>query len=181
MHFRRLASLALGGWLAGCALLLALTGQNIRAVDSLIRTPARTAVESMVKMQEADVRILMNYHADSVNQWAYDVWEIAQLFLGPAVLLGLFLSAGSKRYIMIPCLLMIGLVVFQHWFASPQRNRLAATAVFVQPDQVSVERDRLRSIETAYTTMEGIKLGVGFLLAWGLLKRGRRRRESDID
>jgi hypothetical protein len=76
---------------------------------------------------------------------------------------------------------MIGLVVFQHWFASPQRSRLASVAVFVKQEEISVERDRFRSIEAAYTTMEAVKLGVGLLLGWGLLKRGRRRRESDID
>jgi hypothetical protein len=181
MHFRRFASLALGGWLAGSLLLIAITSHNVQVVESLVRTPAKAAAESMIRMQESDVRLLMAYHADDVNRWAYGVWEVTQMALGVAVLLGLLLSAGGKRYTTILCLMMIAAVIFQHWFVTPQTNRLAQTAIFVKPDQVSVERDRMASMQTAYLTTEGVKLLFGVLLAGGLLKRGRRRRETDID
>jgi hypothetical protein len=181
MHFRRFASLALGGWLAGSILLIAITSQNVRIVERLVRIPAKAAAESMVRMQESDVRMLMNYHAENLNRWAYSTWEITQMVLGVALLLSLFLSAGGKRYTMILCVLMIATVIFQHWFVTPQMEKMAQAAAFVKPDQVSVERDRLASMQSAYTTTEAVKIGVGVLLAWGLLQRGRRRRETDVD
>ena len=181
MHFRRLASLAMGGWLAGSLLLIAITTQNVRVVERLVRTPSKTAAESMVRMQESDVRLLMNYHAEDLNRWAYGIWEVTQMVLGLAVLLSLFLSAGGKRYTMILCVIMISTVIFQHWFVTPQMGKLAQVATFVKSDQVSVERDRLVSMQSAYTTTEAVKIGLGVLLAWGLLKRGRRRRETEID
>ncbi len=182
MHFRRLASLVLGGWLAGSLLLLAFTAQNVRVVDQLIRTPAKQAVDFMVKLQESDLRVLMNYHAQEVNNWARQSWEIAQLALGMALVLSLFFSTSGKRYTVLMCLLMICSVVFQHWFLTPQTQKLMQDTVFVKPDQLSVERDRLRSLDTGYRTTEIVKLGLGVVLAWGLLKRGRRRHhEADID
>jgi len=37
-------------------------------------------------------------------------------------------------------------------------------------------------MQTGYTTTEALKLSIGILLAWGLLKRGRRHsRDGDID
>jgi len=182
MHFRRFASLVLGGWLAGSLLLLALTAQNARIVDRLIRTPVKEAVDYMVKLQEADLRVLMNYHAEEANDWARQSWETVQLVLGVVVLLSLFLSTGGKRYTVVLCVLMICSVVFQHWFLEPQSQRLMQATVFVKPDQMSVERDRLRSLETGYRTTEILKLSLGALLAWGLIKRGRRHhREADVD
>jgi hypothetical protein len=77
---------------------------------------------------------------------------------------------------------MICSVVFQHWFLEPQSQRLMHATVFVKPDQMSVERDRLRSLEAGYRTTEILKLSLGVVLAWGLLKRGRRRHhEADVD
>jgi hypothetical protein len=182
MHFRRLASLALGGWLAGSLLMLAFTVRNAGVVDEIIRTPAKQAVDVMVKLQESDVRMLLNYHAETVNRRAWRGWEITQFVLGGVLLLSLFFSVGGKRYTIILCLMMISSAAFQHWFLTPRAEELAQAAVFVKPDQISVQRDRLQSVQSGYTTTEALKVALGILLAWGLLKRSRRRpREVDVD
>ena len=181
MHFRRLASLVLGGWLAGSLLMMAFTSRNLTVVDELIRSPAKEAVDMMVKLQESEVRMLFNYHGAEVNSWAARTWEIAQLGLGLVLLVSLFFSVGGKRYTLILCLMMISSVAFQHWFLTPKMYQLTQATVFVKPDQLSVERDRLHSMQTGYTTTESLKLVLGLIMAWGLLKRGyRHQREGDV-
>ena len=165
MHFRRLASLLLGGWLAGSLVMLAFAARNVRVVDELVRTPAKEARDVMVKLQEAELRMLMNYHGETVNRWACRTWEITQLVLGPALLLSLFFSASSKRYTMILCLMMIFSAAFQHWFLTPKVDQLTQAAVFIKPDQLSVQRDQLRIMQTGYTTTETLKLSLGILLS----------------
>ena len=182
MHFRRLAALVLGGWLAGSLLMLAFTDRNTSVVDELIRTPAKQSIGTMSKLPEAELRMLMNHHGETVNGWIRRSWEITQLVLGVVLLLSLFFSAGGKRYTMILCLMMTATAAFQHWFLTPKVDQLTQATVFAQPDKLVVQRDRLRSMQTGYTTTEALKLGVGVLLAWGLLKRGRRRqREAEVD
>ena len=180
MHFRRLASIVLGGWLAVSAFLLALTSYDVRAIEPLIRMPSKAAAETLTRMQEYDARALMQYHADEVSRWAWGTWEVTQIVLALVVLLSLFLSSGGKRYGMLFCVVMLAVVAFQHWMLSPQIGRLAPSAVFARPQQVSVERDRMASMQSAYKIMEAGKLGVGLLLAWTLLRRGRRR-SSEAD
>jgi hypothetical protein len=182
MHFRRLASLILGGWLAGSLLALAFAAKNLGIVDELVRTPAKEAVDVMVKLQESEIRTLMNYHGEMVNRWVWRTWESAQFVLGAVLLMSLFFSIGGKRYTMILCLMMIASTAFQHWFLTPKVDQLTQATVFVKPDQLSVERDRLRSVQAGYSTTEALKVTIGILLAWGLLKRGRRRqRDSDVE
>src|SRR5512147_2272332 len=115
MHFRRLACVALGSWLAGSALLLALASYNLRTIEPLVRLPSKAAAETMVRVQDSDARVLMRYHADDVNRWAWGSWEIARFVLGLVVPLSLFLSVGGKRCSMLICVLMLGVAAFQHW------------------------------------------------------------------
>jgi hypothetical protein len=180
MHFRRLASIAVGGWLAGSILVLAFTSYNSRNIEPLVRLAPKPAAEIMVRIQEDDIRGLMHYHADDANRWAWSTWEVAQIVLGLVVLLSLFFSAGGKRYSLLLGMLMLAVAGFQHLLLTPQMNKLALSTIFSSPRQISVERDRLASLQSAYKMTEAGKLGLGVLLAWSLLKRGRRR-EAEIE
>jgi hypothetical protein len=184
MHFRRLAALVLGAWLGGSLLITTFTAQNKRFVDQILSTPALEAVDFMVKIQEADVRILLGYQASEGNRWLVRTWEVAQLALGAVLLVSLFLSVNGNKYPIVLCLLMIGTVVFLHWFLTPQMERLSRAVDFVKPGQISVARDRLRSLETGYSIAETLKLMLGLGAVWGLLLRARRRRghrEAELD
>jgi hypothetical protein len=178
MHFPRLAALALGAWLGGTLLVLLFSSQNVRLVNDLIRAPVKEAVDHMVKIQESELRLILNYHASEGNRWLRSNWELAELGLGVVLLLTLFFAPGGKRYLIIVSLLMIFAVVFQHWFLSPEIDRLSPAAGFDQPDAVSVARDRLRSLESGYWTSQALTLVLGLLLAAGLAKRSRRHRQD---
>ena len=176
MHFRRLSALALGGWLAGSLLVLAFKAENARCIEPLIRTPAREAVDVLAKVQESEVRAVMLYHASEVNRQTTRYWEMTQFALGALVLAGLFFSPSGSKYPAVMCLLMLATVAFLHWFMTPQIESTALAASFAKTAQESVAADRLRSLQTGYATAEYLKLAVGFLMAWALLKRARRSR-----
>ena len=173
MHFRRLSALALGAWLAGSLVVAAFTAENTRSVDQLVRTPAREAVDVMAKLQESELRALLYYQASEINRLVTGYWEIAQFALGAAVLAGLFFSPSGSKYPAVMCVLMLSTVVFLHWFLSPQIASLSRSAIFAT-GQAPVAQDRLRSLQTGYSTAEYLKLAIGFLMAWALLKRARR-------
>lgn len=179
MHFRRLAALMLGAWLGGSLIVTSFTSQNMRVVDEIIRTPAREAVDVMVKVQESEMRIMLAYHASEGNRWLVRNWEIAQLVLGVVLLVALLFSVGGNKYPIVLSVLMLSTVVFLHWFLTPQMETLSRSVEFINPDQVSVARDRLRSLQTGYSTAEWLKLALGLATAWGLLRRVRRRRSHN--
>jgi hypothetical protein len=174
MHFRRLSALALGGWLAGSLLVLAFKAENARCIDQLIRTPAREAVDVLAKFQESEIRAVMLYHASEINRLVTGYWEITQFALGAVLLAGLFFSPSGSKYPAVMCVLMLVTVAFLRWFMTPQIENLAHVAIFSKAAQDSVAQDRLRSLQTGYSTAEYLKLAIGFLMAWALLKRARR-------
>ena len=174
MHFRRLSALALGAWLAGTLLVAAFQAESTRSVDRAIRTPAREALDAMAKMQESDVRAVMLYHAYEENRVVTRYWEMTQFALGAVVLAGLFFSPSGSKYPAVICVLMLATVAFLHWFMTPQIDNLARTTIFTQTAQESVAQDRLRSLRMGYSTAEYLKLAIGFLMAFALLKRARR-------
>jgi hypothetical protein len=174
VHFRRLSALALGGWLAGSLMVTAFKVENTRSVDQLIRTPPREAVDVLAKLQPSEVRAVMFYYASETNRQVTRYWEMAQLALGAVVLAGLFFSPSGSKYPAVMCLLMLAAVAFQHWFMTPQIESLARASIFTQTAQESVAQDRLRALQTGYSTAEYLKLAIGFLMAFALLKRARR-------
>jgi hypothetical protein len=178
MHFRRLAALALGLWLGGSVVVMMFTAQNSRIVDEIVRRPAREAVDVLVKVQESDLRMLLNYHATEGNHWLRSNWELVQLVLGGVTLLALFLGTGRSNSPIVFCILMIATVAFLHFFMTPQIQRLELGVDFTRPEVVSVTRDRLRSLQTGYQVAEYVKLALGGFTAIGLLKRASRSRRQ---
>ncbi len=182
MHFRRLAAMLMGAWLAGSVLVMLFTSRNLETVSEVIDRPAKEAIDTSIKLQSSDWRLMLNYHASEVNRWITSNWEIAELCLGVAVFLAVFFSPGGKHSVLLLCVMMIAITVFLHWFMTPQIERIGRSVQFVGPGVVSVARDRLRSLETGYWTGLMVKLILGLLTALLLLGRGRRRhRESDVD
>ncbi len=178
MHFRRLAALTLGAWLAGSLLVALFTAHNARIAGQILARPAREAVDVMVKMQPADVRMLLDYHATEGNQWLRGQWETVQLGLGLVTLAALFLGSGRSPVPIVFCLLMIATVAFLRFFMTPQIRSLAVAVDFLRPEQSQASSDRLRALEMGYTVADNVKLLLGALVAISLLRRSRRSQRE---
>jgi len=134
----------------------------------------------MAKLPEEELRALLNYQAAEVNRSTVRQWELAQLALGVIILVLLALSVSGVRYPAVLCLLMVLTVAFLHWFMTPQIERLGRVTDFLPVQQISVERDRLRSLETGYRTAEAIKILLGLVAAGGLIRR-RHRSQREVE
>ena len=172
----------LGAWLAGSLLLITFTRQNARTVDEVVSAPAKEALDTFVKLETPQLKIFLNYHSSEVNRWLTRNWEIAELCLGSLMLVSLFLSADSKRVVMLLCFLMLATAIFLHWFMTPQIDKLARTVLFLPAGSDSVSLERLRSLETGYSTAATLKMALGFLAMILMLRRGRRsHRQVEAD
>jgi hypothetical protein len=179
MHFRRLAALTLGAWLAGSLLVALFTAHNARVAGQILARPPSEAVDVIVKLQPAELRMLLDYHATEGNQWLRGNWETVQFGLGLVTLAALFLGSGRSPFPIVVCLLMIGTVAFLHFFMTPQIRGLAVMVDFLRPDQSPAARDRLHALETGYSIADNVKLLLGAMVAISLLRR-RRRSQREV-
>ena len=180
MHFIRFASVCMGAWLAG-SILVWVANQNTSIVEDLVQRTSREASVVMVKLEQPEGRALLRHFAATLDRRLRRHWEMAEIGLGLTVLLSLFLGSSGKRYPGLLCVLMLGCVFFLHWFVRPEMEKLAPGVDFVYDTQASIARDRYRSLSLAYSTTVAVKLALGSVLTFGLMKRRRRRGTSDID
>ena len=174
MHFRRLSAIALGAWMAGSLLVAAFRVENSRSADQLLRMPPREAVDALAKLPETEIRAVLLFHASETNLLMTRNWELTQFALGALLLVGFFFSPAGSKSMALMCGLMLASVAFLHWFLTPEMGNLARAAAFAQTPAEAVAQDRMRSLQTGYSTVEYLKLGIGCLLGFVLLKRARR-------
>jgi hypothetical protein len=180
MHYIRFASVCMGAWLAG-TILVWVANQNSPVIEELVQRPSRKAAQVMVKLEQPEGRAVLRHFAGTLDRRLCRRWEIVEIGLGLTVLISLFFGSCGKRYPGVLCVLMLGCVFFLHWFVGPEMERLAPAADFVQDSRPSVPRDRYRSLSQAYSTTVAVKLALGSVLVFGLIKRRRRRGNADLD
>lgn len=184
MHYRRLASLLLGAWLCGSLFLVAVATRNFGAVDEMLSAPGPEAAKQIQKIGKEQARMLLRHQASLQNLGVFENWERAQLALGFLLLLALFFGVESRPSALVFTLIMSAAVVFQHWLLTPEIAALGGLIEFIPSTVSAIERTRFWNYHTAYSITELVKLGLGLLLALGLLKRRRRsvrQLDSEID
>ncbi len=170
----------MGAWLAG-TILVWFANQNSPIIENLVQKPSIEASTVMVKLEQREGRVVLRHFAAELDRRLRRHWEMVEIGLGLTVLISLFLGSSGKRYPGLLCVLMLGCVGFLHWFVGPEMAKLAPAADFVQDSQASVMRDRYRSLSDVYSTTVAVKLALGSVLTFGLIKRRRRRGTPDLD
>lgn len=128
--------------------------------------------------------MLLRHQASLQNLGVFENWERAQLALGFLLLLALFFGVESRPSALVFTLIMSAAVVFQHWLLTPEIAALGGLIEFIPSTVPATERTRFWNYHAAYSITELVKLGLGLLLALGLLKRRRRsvkQLDSEID
>lgn len=175
MHFRRLASLVLGAWLAGGLLMMMVSTHNLGAVDRLLDAPSRGAANHIQTLGEQPARLFLRHQASELNRWYFETWERIQFGLGLVLLAALFFGVDGRPSLLLISLIMLVIVALQHWLMNPEMARLGRAIDFLPTTVPSADRTRFWNLHTIYSVTEVIKLGLGFVLAVGLLRRRRRR------
>ena len=184
MHFRRLASLLVGAWLAGCLFMDLVATQNFRSVDRLLSTPSAQASEHIRAMGGHDTaRAFLRYQVSEQNRWYFENWERIQIGLSMLLLLVLLFGSVADRFALLLTVLMLAVVLAMHFFLTPEITRLGRSIDFTPRGTPSAERTRFWTFHGAYSATELVKLGLGVALAARLLRRKKRREiiGNDID
>jgi hypothetical protein len=174
MHFRRFAAFLLGAWLAGCLFMDMVATQNFRSVDRLLATSSPQLAERVQAMGGHDAaRMLLRHQVAEQNRWYFETWEQVQIGLGVALFLVLLFGAVADRWMLFFTLVMLALVLIDHFFLTPEITRLGRAIDFVPPGTSSPERARFWLLHGSYAASELVKLGAGIVLAVLLLRRRR--------
>jgi hypothetical protein len=165
-------------WLAGSLLHFAMGWVGKDTVQSILWQPSPQVLKLSTNLEPRALGLLLHHGAAEAYRRVTRHWEAAQILLGLGLLATLFFAPGGKRYTLILCTLMLGSVLFLRWFISAEIRALSPGADFVLDTEESLARDRLRSLETGYLIIDASKFALGLVLAFGLIKRSRRRKET---
>ena len=179
MHSRRLACLLLGMWLAGGLFMAWLGRQNLRSVDRLLDQNNPSAFLPFKPALLPAARTLLRYQAAEQNRFYFESWEVAQVLLGAFFFFFLLFGTREDKFSLFMVLFMLGVTLFQRFWMTPQASSIGRVADFLAAN--SLERVKLQVLQTGYSVLELVKLGVGLALGLRLvLCRRRSRSEQDI-
>jgi NAD-dependent DNA ligase len=184
MHFRRLACLLLGAWLAGTLLTATVATQNFRTVDRLLLDPHPAAAPELKNVGREFARMLLRWQAGEQNRRLFENWETAQLALGMALFFVLLFGSTESKFSLSLSLLLLVVVMLERFLLTPRMTSLGRLIDFVPPEVRSVDRIKFQVLHTAYIATEAGKVLIGLLLAGKLLVRHRRKSGEaggDID
>lgn len=185
MHTRRLASLVLGGWLAGILFMMVVATFNFQVVNRVLEGPPKPARLQIDSLGKDGARMLLRYQASETNRALFDGWEWAQLGLGFLLAATLLFATNGNRLAMTLSLSMLALVAVMHWLLTPEITALGRVIDYVSPRLPSEHRESFWRYHRVYAALEIVKLLLGAGLALWLLMdsrdrttRSRRRRGS---
>jgi len=178
VHFRRLACLLLGAWLAGDTFIDMVMIQNFRSVDRLLASPAEPAAQQLAKLEPADARMLLRHQVSEQNRWYFETWGVVELVIGAALMMVLLFGSSETKGTLLLALLMLGIAVVQRFVLTTQIVDLGRIIDWVPPDQPSPERSSFWLLHNAYVGLELLNLTLGLFLAARLILR-RQRRSAD--
>jgi hypothetical protein len=156
--------------------------QNFRSVDRLLAAPSPQAAERIQTLGGRDfARVLLRYQVSEQNRWYFDTWERTQIALGIVLFAVLMFGIQPERIRLFLALLMLATVLLAHFYLTPQITLLGRGIDFIPPGTPSSDRTRFWFFHGAYSGSELLKLGLGLVLAYGLLRKRKRSEPAEVD
>jgi hypothetical protein len=169
MHTRRLAAFLLGGWILGILIFTFVSNQSFLNVDRVLTNPPGPAAKDIEDLGQDIARLLMRYQASELNRFFLEVWGVAQIGIGLAVLSAAVFTAHRSKFIMSATAGMILIALFQVTYIAPSMAAIGRSFDFLPPAAAPREREIFASYHVMYSTAEMLKLILGFLLSARLL------------
>jgi hypothetical protein len=195
MHTRRLAAYLLGAWILGILIFSFVNTQNFANVDRIMNNPPGPVAKDIEDLGQDITRLMMRYQASELSRFLLEVWGVAQIGIGLAVLCAALFTAHRSKFIMFAAGSMILIVIFQVGYVLPSMAAISRSYDFLPPAAAPKERDIYASYHVMYSTAEALKLIISFLLSGRLLfdrygwkqkllppapKRLERKRKSGV-
>lgn len=179
---QRWALVVIGVWLMGSICMSVVATENFYTVDRLLAAPSNGSFTAMVqKLGQPAARELLRYLSSELNRLYFQMWNVAQIVLGA---LALWLVAGSKgqdpayAHRAGPAakgiVAMLAIVVLMLAYLTPQIVSLGRELDFVPRDPPPPGMSRFWVLHAAYTSLEMIKLLVGAVVAFWIVRAASR-------
>jgi len=142
--------------------------------DHMVDHPGPILAVEMRPLGAANVRMLFHFQAAEENRRNYEIWEIAQI--GLALLFFLFLLFGTteSKPAILGALAMLGLVLIQRLFLTPDIASIGRVVDFLPPDVPSDLRAKTIVLVGFYGGVECAKWLIQLWMVGRLILGGRR-------
>jgi hypothetical protein len=188
MRAKRLATLLLGAWLGAGLLMSWVAASNFESADSVVKSSAGRMQREVKEIGAERLRMILRHHSSEQNRHYFNQWEWIQLLLGVALAVLLLFETNANRIIMGISILMLALTAIQHFTITPQIIEIGRSIDFSSNEDMVPERQVFWNYHRAYSVLEVLKLGAGFVLSLRLLygssrtlKRKRRKQVNAVD
>jgi hypothetical protein len=177
---RRWALVVMGAWLMGSICMSIVATENFYTVDRLLGASSSAAFTSMVQtLGPPAARELLRYLSSELNRLYFQIWNVAQLVLGVAML---WLLAGSKEQDQAGpfgpagkgVIVMLAIVVLMLLYLTPAIVSLGRDLDFMPREPAPPGMSRFWVLHAAYTSLEMIKLLLGATVAFWIVRSSSR-------
>src|SRR5262245_48109841 len=163
---QRWALVVMGAWLMGTICTSIVATENFYTIDRLLAARANAAFASAVdRLGASEGRDLLRYLSSELNRLYFTMWNVAQLALGG---LALWLVDRRARRGVIA---MLAIVVAMLAYLTPAIVSLGRSLDFVPRDPAPPGMQRFWILHGAYTSLEMIKLLVGAVVTYAVIRQ----------
>jgi hypothetical protein len=166
---RAAMSLLLGAWLIGTIVVGFIAAENFWIIDRLLVTSLNPAFHKDVGLLPAgEARAMLRYLVSEQNRFYFVWWGWAEIILGLASLLMALRSKNGRMAAGFA--LMLAITVAMQIYLTPRIVEVGRALDFVPRDPAPPQLATFGMLHAAYSTLDLIKLFVGFWMAWCLLR-----------
>jgi hypothetical protein len=172
---RQWALVVIGAWLMGSICTSIVATQNFYTIDRLLAASPNDHFKSAVALLgQPQARDLLRYLSSELNRLYFQIWNGAQLVFG-AVVLWLLLRSPSRDAVTSgraarAVAAMVVIVMAMALWLTPAIVSLGRSLDFVPRDPAPPGMQRFWVLHAAYTSLEMLKLAIGAVAAWWVVK-----------
>jgi len=154
----------MGAWLAGTVCTSVVATENFYTIDRLLADSPNAAFSAAVqRLGPPEARDLLRYLSSELNRLYFQLWNVAQLAIGAAVLWLIGRDRASTRARWGAVAMLASVVLMLVWL-TPAIVSLGRGLDFVPRDPSPPGMQRFWVLHAAYTSLEMIKLIVGIVV-----------------
>ena len=170
---RRVACLLVGVWLGAGVLMDVVVTQNFRSVDRTLEELVPEAAERVHALGHEQTRQFLRYHAGEQNRWLFEQWERVQLGIGLVLVLVLINAGTRAKWPLILTGGMLAIILADRFLMTPEVASLGRQLAFQLPTEDLDLRHKFGTLHALYSSLELVKLGMGGVLAWLVIRSQR--------
>jgi len=186
---RRIATFLLGAWIGCSILILVIVLQNPSEAGLVVSAPVDGARALIEKMGAGEAQMLLRHFSNEQSRAFLANWELAQMVLTLVMLVTLILSGQRWALPVILTVVMLIVVLVQHFGITPDLLFYGRQADFVRQEASFSLDSQIWTLTRAYGALEAVKLLCGGVMAsyffmsqssTRVRKRRRSTEEADL-